>query len=97
MDKKIEALLLKFREITKAEQRLTDEEKEIFENVEYNRLYNQLKIYNKQVVIKAINPNTGEIFYDGDCGGERFNMTSAGYRESKKGMKVYVIGPSLFK
>ncbi|MDO8741286.1 MAG: hypothetical protein Q7J54_06980 [Candidatus Woesearchaeota archaeon] len=99
MNKTTESYLLKFREMTKAEQKLTDEEKERFENVDYNRIYNQLKIHNKNVTIKAINPYTGEVFYDGDHDGGRFNMTSLGYgeKENKKGIKVYVMGPGLFE
>ena len=112
MDRSIEKLLRNFKEMTCAEPKLTEEETERFGNVSYNRIYSiilerqgygaeelLISAVNKpKPVIKAINPSTGEVIYEGNLGQGRISLTSLGYKPklTKRGKEVYVKRQSQF-
>ena len=113
MDRSIEKLLRNFKEMTCAEPKLTEEETKRFGNVSYNRIYSILlerqgydaeellmsAVFNKpKPVIKAINPSTGEVIYEGNHGQGRISLTSLGYKPkiNKRGKEVYVKRQSQF-
>ncbi|MBI2047408.1 hypothetical protein HYT26_04585 [Candidatus Pacearchaeota archaeon] len=113
MNKSIEKLLLNFKEMTCTEKKLTEEETKRFCNVSYNRIYSILlerqgydteglvisaALNKPKPVIKAINPLTGEVIYEGYHGQGRVSLTSLGYKPkiNKRGKEFYVKRPSLF-
>ena len=96
----------------KEKPQLTEGEKERFEKISYNRIYQQLlklegidevyqpllDIVGKGIVVEAITP-LGQVIYIRDYVRERINLISLGYKieKNKQGNEIYVRAPKPFK